>query len=102
MVAPAGLERFGGVALGDRLPGWVTYGNTGGSCMMTGTVVYIHPEGRFFTLRFDFERGSFRQSYMIRGRIGGGAWGVEPATNVFRSPPAGWIGRQTSKQEDTP
>lgn len=30
-----------------------------------GRVVYIHPEGRFFTLRFDFPKGSFRESFPI-------------------------------------
>lgn len=29
----------------------------------TGTVVYIHPRGRFYTLEFKFPRGSFRESF---------------------------------------
>ncbi|MCI8620247.1 MAG: hypothetical protein HFG44_09320 [Oscillospiraceae bacterium] len=28
-----------------------------------GTVVYIHPEGRFHTVRFDFPSGSFCESF---------------------------------------
>lgn len=29
----------------------------------TGTVVYIHPKGRFYTLEFTFPGGSFRESF---------------------------------------
>ena len=28
-----------------------------------GTVVYIHPQGRFHVVRFDFPFGSFRESF---------------------------------------
>lgn len=28
-----------------------------------GTVVYIHPRGRFYTLEFVFPRGTFRESF---------------------------------------
>lgn len=28
-----------------------------------GTVVYIHPRRMFYTVRFDFEFGSFRESF---------------------------------------
>lgn len=96
MVERGGLQRHepSGLALGDRASGWVNFGMAGGSRVLTGTVVYIHPEGRFFTLRFDFDKGSFCQCYMLRGRIGHGPWGVEPATNIYKTPPAGWISRQ--------
>lgn len=59
------------VKLGDKLWGRVEYGMSGGSMlpMELGTVVYVHPEGRFFTLEFRFEKGAFRQSYPIKGRI---------------------------------
>ena len=30
---------------------------------VTGTVVYIHPRGRFYTLEFKFPRGSFGESF---------------------------------------
>lgn len=30
----------------------------------TGTVVYIHPQRRYFVLRFQFRNGSFRESYL--------------------------------------
>ena len=30
---------------------------------VTGTVVYIHPRGRFYTLEFKFPRGSFMESF---------------------------------------
>ena len=82
-----------GICLGDRITGRVEFGMDGGSRDMTGTVIYIHPQGRFFTLRFDFERGSFRQSYMLRGRIDSPVWGDEPITNVFQTPSAGYLSR---------
>ncbi len=38
----------------------------------TGTVVYIHPERRFYTVRFDFEQGrSCTESYYFPHRAGG-------------------------------
>lgn len=30
-----------------------------------GTVVYIHPEQRYFTVRYDFNKGSFYESFKI-------------------------------------
>lgn len=30
---------------------------------LPGTVVYIHPEGRWFTLAFETPKGTFRESY---------------------------------------
>lgn len=30
-----------------------------------GVVVYIHPKGRYYTLRFDFPNGSYRESFRI-------------------------------------
>ena len=30
----------------------------------TGEVIYIHPQRRFFTLRFQFPHGSFCESYL--------------------------------------
>lgn len=56
-----------GLKLGDRMKARINYGGEGGSLlpMEEGTVVYIHPEERFYTLRFDFPKGSFRESYPI-------------------------------------
>jgi hypothetical protein len=34
-----------------------------GEYYVTGTVVYIHPEGRFYTLEFNFPGGTFRESF---------------------------------------
>ena len=35
--------------------------------LFTGTVVYIHPKNRFFTLEFEMETGEkFRESYLFR------------------------------------
>ena len=29
-----------------------------------GTVVYIHPKGRYYTLEFRFQSGTFRESFL--------------------------------------
>lgn len=31
-----------------------------------GTVVYIHPRGRFYTLEFSLPGGKFRESFLFR------------------------------------
>lgn len=30
---------------------------------LTGKVVYVHPERRFYTVEFEFEYGKFRESF---------------------------------------
>lgn len=51
--------------VGDRIKAKIYYGAEGGGLLPPewGTVVYIHPEGRFYTLEFNFPRGRFRESY---------------------------------------
>ena len=56
--------------LGDRVRRQIHYGGEGGSLLPAeeGEVVYIHPEGRFYTVRFTFPDGyggtrSFREAY---------------------------------------
>lgn len=60
------------IKLGDRMKARVHYGMEGGSTLPAeeGTVVYIHPEGRFFTLEFSFpdRHGGvqkFREAYIM-------------------------------------
>ena len=60
------------VNIGDRVKARIHYGMEGGTQlpMETGTVVYIHPEGRFYTLEFSFpdRHGGtqrFRESYIM-------------------------------------
>ena len=38
--------------------------------MVEGVCVYIHPQRRFFTLRFDFLGGSFLESFPVQYRKG--------------------------------
>ncbi len=33
----------------------------------TGTVVYIHPKLHYFTVRYDFKKGSFCESFKCKG-----------------------------------
>ena len=60
------------VKLGDRIKARISYGMEGGTMLPReeGTVVYIHPEGRFYTLEFTFPgpRGvrKFRESYPMQ------------------------------------
>jgi hypothetical protein len=32
-----------------------------------GTIEYIHPRQRFYRVRFDYDRGSFRESFIMGG-----------------------------------
>ena len=54
------------VNVGDRVTRKICYGD-GGSLLPAeeGTVVYVHPEGRFYTLEFNFPKGRFRESYLL-------------------------------------
>lgn len=51
--------------IGDRMPCKVRFGEEQDSkyTQQTGTVVYIHPEGRYYTLEITVEGGTFRESY---------------------------------------
>lgn len=65
--APEGRSEWLNIRLGDEILAKIEYGMTGGSMLPPekGRVVYIHPEGRFYTLEFRFDRGSFRESYPL-------------------------------------
>ena len=58
------------IKLGDRIRAKINYGD-GGSLLPAeeGTVVYIHPEGRFYTLEFAFDGPygvrKFREAYLL-------------------------------------
>lgn len=88
-----GLTEYGGIRLGDRIKARVNYGPEGGTMLPpeTGTVVYIHPLGRFYTLRFDFAMGSFRESFPIRNRIEAPMPGAEPGLSNLAGPRARWL-----------
>lgn len=57
------------VKVGDRVKRRIEYGMEGGTMLPAewGTVVYVHPEGRFYTVEFTFpydgEVRKFRESY---------------------------------------
>ena len=87
-----GLSEYGDIHLGDRIKARINYGMEGGTFLPpeTGTVVYIHPKGRFYTLRFDFERGSFRESYPLKARLSGMA-GDEPRCSNYSGPGTKWL-----------
>ena len=63
--------------IGDKLPGMVpSYGSTCSGFVsdgqaFTATVVYIHPQRRFYTVEFDLPRGrKCRESYYFPDRAG--------------------------------
>lgn len=55
--------------IGDRKTEQVHFGDSRPRTM-TGTVVYIHPQRRFYTVEFKFTFGSLRESYFFPGRGG--------------------------------
>ena len=83
-----------GIQLGDILTAKIHYGLEGGVMLPPeqGRVVYIHPEGRFFTLEFTFPKGTFRESYPLRNAIRAPMWGAEPTENgPARGPQNRWL-----------
>ena len=62
------------VKVGDRVKRRINSGMEGGRMLPEewGTVVYVHPEGRFYTVEFEFpgrEPGKprrFREAYILR------------------------------------
>lgn len=93
LTGPEGRSEFAGIHLGDEITAKVNYGMEGGTLLPPekGRVVYIHPEGRFFTAEFRFERGSFRESFAITGRITSPMWGQEPLENGRQAGRARWL-----------
>jgi len=49
---------------------------------VTGTVVYIHPQKRFYTVRFDFPKGTIHESYYFPERIGDSSAPKSPPREV--------------------
>lgn len=59
--------------VGDAVTAKVEFGLDGGSRLppQPGRVIYVHPAGRYITVEFSYPYGTFRQSYMLRGRLPG-------------------------------
>lgn len=53
--------------IGDRIPCKVRFGEELDTkyANQTGTVVYIHPEGRYYTCEITVDGGKFRESYIV-------------------------------------
>lgn len=63
------------IKVGDRVRRHIEYGMEGGGLlpMEEGVVVYVHPEGRFYTVEFTFPGKDggvrkFRESYPMEKR----------------------------------
>ena len=62
--------------VGDKVKRRISYGMNGGTILPPeiGEVVYVHPEGRFYTVKFTFPSRwgtrSFRESYISEDRQG--------------------------------
>ena len=52
------------VKLGDEIVKEPRSGEGKGPARV-GRVVYVHPEGRYYTLEFTCERGRFRESFLL-------------------------------------
>ena len=50
------------MVIGQRVNEVLHFGECSGRTY-SGTVVYIHPRGLFYTVEFAFEKGSFRESF---------------------------------------
>lgn len=57
--------------IGDRKTCLCYFGNEIVGKKLTGTVTYIHPERRFYVVRFDFPQGrSFSETFYFPSRAG--------------------------------
>lgn len=57
--------------IGDRKTCVCFFGNELVGKTLTGTVTYIHPERRFYVVRFDFAQGrSFSEAFYFPNRAG--------------------------------
>lgn len=77
MAAHRGGRRRAAIKIGDKLPSMVpSYGSTCSGFVsdgqaFTATVVYIHPQRRFYSVEFVFARGRrFRESFYFPDRAG--------------------------------
>ena len=67
------------VKVGDIVerPVWYGQGATI-TAPMRGTVVYVHPEGRYYTVEYEYfrngERRPIRESYPLRNKTTGTLW----------------------------
>lgn len=90
--------------VGDTVRAKISYGLSGGSRMPPeeGTVVYIHPERRYFTLEFRFRDGAFRESYPLRNAITAPLWGAEPDPCTYKRQAAHYLPKNfyKSNQEE--
>lgn len=55
--------------IGDKKTGVVNLGDCRG-ITKTGTVVYIHPDRRFYTVEYELGSGKVRESYYFPARNG--------------------------------
>ena len=61
------------IKVGDRIKRHIEYGMEGGTLLPAeeGTVIYVHPKGRFYTVEYTFPGRDgrvqrFRESYIMR------------------------------------
>lgn len=64
------------IKLGDKVTKFIDFGTddySGTREPVVGTVVYIHPLGRFYSVEFEFQHGwevrRFRQSYALAAQL---------------------------------
>ena len=61
------MSKFQNVKVGDQVRLPLTLDK--GFKMLTGTVIWIHPERRFFQVEFQLPGGTVRESYSFYGEM---------------------------------
>lgn len=57
------MQEFKKHYIGEKVLEKVYYGNTKNEQKTQGTVVYVHPSDKWYTVEFERDRGSYRESY---------------------------------------
>lgn len=85
--------------VGDSVKARIYYGMSGGSTLPPeeGTVIYVHPERRYFVLEFRFRDGSFRESFPLRNAVTAPLYGEEPDPCSYGRPVAKYLRKNFNK-----
>ena len=75
--------------VGDIIEQWVHFDHSPQEMKMTGEVIWIHPENRFYRVRFKTTKGTyFTESYRFYGKHHGDAYVPEESNKYRHSRPA--------------
>ena len=60
--------------VGDTVEQWLHFDKEPKEIKATGTVIWIHPEKRFYRVRFEQPGGTCTESYRFYGKHSGGSY----------------------------